>query len=61
MKSPLSTFVALTDLLGTNDRGNLHPNHVERISVVQKNTDRFTLLVKRLPQHFKNASRNIRK
>ena len=45
MKSPLTTVVALADLLGMNDRGNLHPDQVERISVVQQNADRLTLLV----------------
>ena len=45
MKSPLTTVVALADLLGMNDRGNLHPDQVERISVVQQNADRLILLV----------------
>ncbi len=45
MKSPLTTVVALADLLGLNDRGNLHPDQIERINVVQQNADRLTLLV----------------
>ena len=45
MKSPLTTVVALADLLGMNDRGNLHPDQIERINVVQQNADRLTLLV----------------
>jgi len=45
MKSPLTTVVALADLLGMNDRGNLHPDQIERIMVVQQNADRLTLLV----------------
>jgi two-component system, NarL family, sensor histidine kinase BarA len=45
MKSPLTTVVALADLLGMNDRGNLHPDQIERIQVVQQNADRLTLLV----------------
>ena len=45
MKAPLTTVVALTDLLSMNDRGNLHPDQIERIQVVQQNADRLTLLV----------------
>jgi signal transduction histidine kinase len=45
MKTPLHTVVALTDLLGMNDRGNRHPDQIERIQVVQQNADRLTLLV----------------
>lgn len=45
MKSPLTTVVALADLLGMNDRGNLHPDQLERTRVVQQNADRLTLLV----------------
>ncbi|MBN4064492.1 hypothetical protein JYU04_02005 [Dehalococcoides mccartyi] len=45
MKSPLTTVVALADLLGMNDRGNLHPDQIERIYVVQQNADRLSLLV----------------
>ena len=45
MKAPLTTVVALADLLGMNDRGNLHPDQIERIQVVQQNADRLTLLV----------------
>jgi len=45
MKAPLTTVVALADLLGMNDRGNLHPDQIERISVVQQNADRLALLV----------------
>jgi len=45
MKSPLTTVVALADLLSMNDRGNLHPDQIERINVVQQNADRLTLLV----------------
>lgn len=45
MKSPLTTVLALADLLGMNDRGNLHPDQIERINVVQQNADRLTLLV----------------
>ena len=45
MKAPLSTVVELADLLSMNDRGNLHPDQIERIQVVQQNADRLTLLV----------------
>lgn len=45
MKSPLTTVVALIDLLSMNERGNLHPDQLERIEVVQQNADRLTLLV----------------
>jgi len=45
MKAPLTTVVALADLLGMNDRGNLHPDQIERIQVVQQNADRLALLV----------------
>jgi signal transduction histidine kinase len=45
MKSPLTTVVALADLLSMNERGNLHPDQIERIQVVQQNADRLTLLV----------------
>jgi signal transduction histidine kinase len=45
MKSPLTTVVALADLLVLNERGNLHPDQIERINVVQQNADRLTLLV----------------
>lgn len=45
MKAPLTTVVALADLLSMNDRGNLHPDQIERIQVVQQNADRLTLLV----------------
>ncbi|MEE8046539.1 MAG: GAF domain-containing sensor histidine kinase, partial [Dehalococcoidia bacterium] len=45
MRAPLTTVVALTDLLGMNDRGNLHPDQIERIGVVQQNADRLTMLV----------------
>jgi K+-sensing histidine kinase KdpD len=31
MKAPLTTVVALANLLGMNDRGNLHPDQIERI------------------------------
>jgi light-regulated signal transduction histidine kinase (bacteriophytochrome) len=39
MKSPLTTVVALADLLGMNDRVNLHSDQIERIDVVQQNSD----------------------
>ena len=45
MKSPITTVVALADLLGMNDRGNLHPDQIERIGVVQQNADQLTMLV----------------
>lgn len=45
MKSPLTAVVALSDLLGKNERGNLHPDQLERLSVVQQNADRLMLLV----------------
>ena len=45
MKSPLTSVVALTDVLAADTRGNLHPDQMERISVVQQNAERLTSLV----------------
>ena len=45
MKSPLTTVVTLSDLLGMNERGNLHPDQLEDLNVIQQNADRLTLLV----------------
>jgi len=53
MKSPLTTVVALTDLLRLNDRGNLHPDQIKQITVVMENADRLTLLVNDFLNHSK--------
>ena len=45
MKSPLTTGATLSDVLARNERGNLHPDQLERLDVVQKNADRLMLLV----------------
>ena len=45
MKSPLTAVVTVAELLGENERGNLHPDQRERLSVVQQNADRLMLLV----------------
>ena len=45
MKSPLTTVVTLSGLLGMNERGNLHPDQLENLNVIQQNADRLTLLV----------------
>lgn len=45
MKSPLSTVATLSNVLGMNERGNLHPDQLERLDVIQKNADRLMLLV----------------
>jgi signal transduction histidine kinase len=45
MKAPLTTVGMLTEVLGENERGNLHPDQIEQITVVQQNTDRLTRLV----------------
>ena len=45
MKSPLTTVLTLSELLFANERGNLHPDQLDRLNVVQKNADRLILLV----------------
>jgi signal transduction histidine kinase len=45
MKSPLTTAATLSQTLGKNTRGNLHPDQLDRLGVVEQNGDRLISLV----------------